>query len=278
MSTPSNKAPEVEQALTNIFGFDRRATIEANRCCPPPVGCGGPATEFRDDLSRREYAISGLCQKCQDAIFLEDNDDEDARYAPAPDPLPRPPRYIAKPDEFVTDDYQMFCGQGEAVERKYYRYVGKSGNTWLVADQENAAENVYVTDSPRNNGKQGFGGATLRMPLIEGGEFALVGGWHSNSDALFADTGIDVRDKYRTFVLLAMKRETTDDGTYRSIFREIVYRDTAPTLGRYDRYKEIMAAHPEADYYYMTSHGGSSSGMTDEGRKRWEATKAKANS
>lgn len=74
MSTPFNKAPEVEQALTSAFGFDRRATIEANQCCPPPIGCGGPAIEFRDDLSRKEYTISGLCQKCQDAFYGEDEE------------------------------------------------------------------------------------------------------------------------------------------------------------------------------------------------------------
>jgi len=26
-------------------------------------------TEFHDELSMREHAISGLCQKCQDAVF-----------------------------------------------------------------------------------------------------------------------------------------------------------------------------------------------------------------
>ena len=31
--------------------------------------------EFRDELSRKEYRISGLCQKCQDEIFGDlDND------------------------------------------------------------------------------------------------------------------------------------------------------------------------------------------------------------
>lgn len=27
--------------------------------------------EFRDELSRREFRISGLCQKCQDRVFKE---------------------------------------------------------------------------------------------------------------------------------------------------------------------------------------------------------------
>ena len=33
--------------------------------------CKGEAKEFVDALSKREYAISGLCQTCQDRIFTE---------------------------------------------------------------------------------------------------------------------------------------------------------------------------------------------------------------
>ena len=36
------------------------------------LACGGAAVEFQDDLSRREYRISGLCQKCQDSVFGEE--------------------------------------------------------------------------------------------------------------------------------------------------------------------------------------------------------------
>ena len=31
--------------------------------------CGDHAGLFRDDLSRREYTISGMCQPCQDMLF-----------------------------------------------------------------------------------------------------------------------------------------------------------------------------------------------------------------
>ena len=55
----------MEAALTGIFGVDRRKTIRENTC----AGCNQPAKTFRDDLSRREYRISGLCQSCQDAVF-----------------------------------------------------------------------------------------------------------------------------------------------------------------------------------------------------------------
>lgn len=33
--------------------------------CKEPISMDG----FKDQLSRREYEISGLCQKCQDKIF-----------------------------------------------------------------------------------------------------------------------------------------------------------------------------------------------------------------
>jgi hypothetical protein len=69
MAKPSDKSPEMENSLTGMFGFDRRDNINKNVCCPAPIGCGGPATEFEDDLSRKEYTISGLCQKCQNSVF-----------------------------------------------------------------------------------------------------------------------------------------------------------------------------------------------------------------
>jgi hypothetical protein len=31
--------------------------------------------DFRDALSKREYQISGLCQKCQDEMFGSDEDE-----------------------------------------------------------------------------------------------------------------------------------------------------------------------------------------------------------
>lgn len=43
-------------------------TVHPNGVCP---FCGHTIsmTEFRDEVSRREYEISGLCQKCQDEVF-----------------------------------------------------------------------------------------------------------------------------------------------------------------------------------------------------------------
>lgn len=72
MATPSKKAEVMEMALINLTGHDRRETIKADRCVPAPFGCYGPAHEFRDEISKREFTISGLCQECQDKAFSED--------------------------------------------------------------------------------------------------------------------------------------------------------------------------------------------------------------
>ena len=36
------------------------------------VCCGSLAVSFRDELSRKEYGISGMCQECQDSVFIEE--------------------------------------------------------------------------------------------------------------------------------------------------------------------------------------------------------------
>jgi len=69
MAIPSQKSPAMEQFLDEqtktLTGRTRTDSIKADIC----AWCGGPASEFKDNLSRREYAISGLCQKCQDKMF-----------------------------------------------------------------------------------------------------------------------------------------------------------------------------------------------------------------
>lgn len=44
-------------------------TVADNQC----VYCGKSATEFRDELSRKEYKLLGFCQNCQDVVFGENN-------------------------------------------------------------------------------------------------------------------------------------------------------------------------------------------------------------
>ena len=45
-----------------------------NQMC---VSCGCHADWFKDELSAKEYTISGLCQECQDEAFAPYDEDED---------------------------------------------------------------------------------------------------------------------------------------------------------------------------------------------------------
>ena len=69
MAKQSQKSPAVKCLLDtlakNAFGRTRSAAITSNAC----VICGKQAVRFKDELSRREYAISGMCQECQDKTF-----------------------------------------------------------------------------------------------------------------------------------------------------------------------------------------------------------------
>lgn len=178
------------------------------------------------------------------------------------------------PAEFISPQYSMISGQGEAVTRKYHLHIGKSGHTWLVADQDNAGDNIYVTahKDPNKRG-EGFGGSTLELELVDGGTFKLHGGWHSNPHSLLDDTGIDHTQHYRTFVVLANEKDVYDPsgkGRYSGQYRytQIVYIDPeGGMIGAHDRYKELEKQFPEAKFFYMESTGGSASGPTASYRK-----------
>jgi len=61
----SKKSPVIESLLTSLTGVSRVGAVHEASC----VMCGGEARMFRDDLSRKEYAISAMCQDCQDKVF-----------------------------------------------------------------------------------------------------------------------------------------------------------------------------------------------------------------
>ena len=65
--TPTVKAPALESAISAITGGDRREAI-TSKTCP----CGGSTVtldSFKDELSLKEFHISGMCQTCQDSVF-----------------------------------------------------------------------------------------------------------------------------------------------------------------------------------------------------------------
>lgn len=58
-----DKSPDMIKAIKAMFG-DQEGICPT---CQKPLK--GDTSEFRDDLSRKEYTISGMCQSCQDGVF-----------------------------------------------------------------------------------------------------------------------------------------------------------------------------------------------------------------
>jgi len=66
MATPAPKSPQLEQYLENLMG--RTTAVLLDYC----VICRKPATEFPDELARKEYTLSGFCADCQSEIFVDE--------------------------------------------------------------------------------------------------------------------------------------------------------------------------------------------------------------
>lgn len=71
---PSLKSGTIAAVLnslsTELFGRNLTDSIKGNVC----VCCGKPADAFRDQLSAKEFTISGFCQTCQDDTFGGEDD------------------------------------------------------------------------------------------------------------------------------------------------------------------------------------------------------------
>lgn len=64
---PTEKSKEIDNLLTQINGVSKQTAMNKSICtyCKKKVDL----SEFKDALSRKEYQISGWCQKCQDRFF-----------------------------------------------------------------------------------------------------------------------------------------------------------------------------------------------------------------
>ena len=65
---PSLKSEKIDDLFKNLYGVDRKTSITNCTC----VSCGVEnitENSFREDVSLREFHISGLCQVCQEKIF-----------------------------------------------------------------------------------------------------------------------------------------------------------------------------------------------------------------
>lgn len=152
----------------------------------------------------------------------------------------------------------MFSASGEVLERVWKKIVVNDKSVFLIpVNEEEPGAHVWWCD-PTSKNSEGCAGRTIPFRLEDGTDFMAQGPWHTNTDSLFKATGVDLRDKHLTFVVLGKNR--TMDKNMRTVIEDVVYIDEKPTLGHYDRYKTLITQHPEATHYYMESHGGSCSG------------------
>ena len=66
MADPEYKNPILEGLLTELNSGRNRRSYILNDVC---IKCEGDASRFTDEVSRKEFAISGWCQHCQDEMF-----------------------------------------------------------------------------------------------------------------------------------------------------------------------------------------------------------------
>jgi hypothetical protein len=171
--------------------------------------------------------------------------------------------------DFTPERRPMKSASYEASKFRYKKVVGKSGRLWLYPANGDPSY-IHVEADPGENkpgyqGFRGYGGRTLTFILEDGTPIKLQGPWNGNADALYKDTGVDLRNNHMTFVVISLDRVRNDRNWLFGTFKDVVYIDKEPTKGKYERYKEIgqrianQLGKPV--FYYMESSGGASSGQ-----------------
>jgi hypothetical protein len=131
----------------------------------------------------------------------------------------------------------------------------------------NCADGVHVTDPNPSGPFRGYGGSTLEFPLDDGTIDKVKGPWHTNSEAFFKETGINISDLHLTQVTIG-----TESGKgFMEVGGDVLYRENEPVLGPFMRGERI--AQQLADvldisvYCVRESAGGGSAGWHKPGQK-----------
>lgn len=139
----------------------------------------------------------------------------------------------------------------------YNKIKGRSGDIWYYKDGKFAGDYIYVS----NNDKSGFYGHIICFKLVNGKVDEIVGPWHSNSETLFADTGINLTNKHATFIVLA---KTKHD----NVLNDIIYTDEFFIESEFNRYKILAEYYSKLCncdiYYYQEYSGGKIVGKIDK--------------
>lgn len=66
-----NQFPDLSSRPINAIFPDRVKAVSEGICPLPDCRKEIKMEDFKDEISRREYRISGMCQSCQDKVFAE---------------------------------------------------------------------------------------------------------------------------------------------------------------------------------------------------------------
>ena len=65
----TKKSPAIDHFLSTLMGKSRQVVIRNGLCMTCDTQGNLSPRNWKDDLSRKEYTISGMCQSCQDEFF-----------------------------------------------------------------------------------------------------------------------------------------------------------------------------------------------------------------
>lgn len=151
------------------------------------------------------------------------------------------------------DIYQMECPveiPRYCIEDLTFKRVFGMDRIWFIpAGIPNPGDYIHVEI---NENHEGYGGRMIKFKDIDGHTWEVWGPWASNTDSLYLDTGIDLRDAHLTYGII------TDGDS------EILYQDDAPVVGKFNRIEflaeEIATRIGKQVMFKFWSTGGSAAG------------------
>ena len=140
------------------------------------------------------------------------------------------------------------------------KVVDDKGWVWYIPeDIDNKGDHIHVSTPNKN----GYAGSTLQFTMNDGSVDKVVGPWHSNSESLLRNTGIDLKDTHYTRFIICENTKLRGN----SVLEEGVLYDTGWQLGYFDSQpNESEMAEFIGKGYQYTRYGvnGSMSGSVDK--------------
>lgn len=140
------------------------------------------------------------------------------------------------------------------VSQKVYEIVKGKSQTWAIGVDEYSHEIYSLHGDP-----SGMGGSEVLFKQKDGSEYKAKGVWHSNPDALYKDTCIDLRQRTISYGFISLERKNI--GMLLDSYENLVFCDKEWKVGLYKRieYKacELSNKLNKKLYYYSQTLGGS---------------------